>query len=37
LLVVAAFVALMWARRSLVPPLTKPGDEPPRWDIFKRE
>lgn len=37
LLAVAAFVALMWARRYLVPPLTKPDEEPPRLDIFKRE
>lgn len=37
LLVVMAFVALMWARRHLVLPQHKPDDETSNWDVFGRE
>lgn len=37
LLVVMAFVALMWARRHLVLPQRKPDDETSNWDVFGRE
>jgi hypothetical protein len=37
LLVVTAFVALMWARRYIAPSKIKSGEEPPKWEIFDHD
>ncbi|MFZ6027575.1 MAG: hypothetical protein ACOYYS_07640 [Chloroflexota bacterium] len=36
LLVVIAFVTLMWARRYIAPQQNKPGEEPPKWNVFDK-